>query len=75
MTSILSNFARLIPALALTSPANTMKADTATNKTLFGFQASNHPPAWEVVNDDVMGGVSTGSRRLPGVDTICFWPP
>ncbi len=64
MTSILSNFARLIPALALTSPANTMKADTATNKTLFGFQASNHPPAWEVVNDDVMGGVSTSQFQV-----------
>lgn len=36
-----------------------MQADTTTNKTLFDFQAATSPPAWEVVNDDVMGGVST----------------
>ena len=58
MTSILTNFAGLIPALTLTSLVITMKADTATNKTLFDFQAATNHPAWEVVNDDVMGGVS-----------------
>ena len=58
MTSILTNFAGLIPALTLTSLVITMKADTATNKTLFDFQAATNSPAWEVVNDDVMGGVS-----------------
>ena len=35
-----------------------MKADTATNKTLFDFEAATNSPAWEAVNDDVMGGVS-----------------
>ncbi len=64
MTSILSNFARLIPALALSSLAIAMKADTATNKTLFDFQAATHSPAWEVVNDDVMGGVSTSQFQV-----------
>jgi len=58
VTSILTNFAGLIPALTLTSLVITMKADTATNKTLFDFQAATNSPAWEVVNDDVMGGVS-----------------
>lgn len=64
MTSILTNFARLIPALALTSLVITMKADTATNKTLFDFQAATNSPAWEVVNDDVMGGVSTSRFQV-----------
>ena len=62
MTS--TNFARLITALALTSLAITMKADTATNKTLFDFQAATNSPAWEVVNDDVMGGVSTSQFQV-----------
>lgn len=64
MTSILTSFARLIPALALTSLALTLKADTATNKTLFDFQAATNAPAWEVVNDDVMGGVSTSQFQV-----------
>ena len=41
-----------------------MKADTAANKTLFDFQAATNPPAWEVVNDDVMGGVSTSQFQV-----------
>lgn len=64
MISILSYFARLIPALALTSLALTMKADTATNKTLFDFQAATNSHVWEVVNDDVMGGVSTSQFQI-----------
>jgi monofunctional biosynthetic peptidoglycan transglycosylase len=64
MTSPLANFARLIPALVLTSLAITMKADTATDKTLFDFQAATHSPAWEVVNDDVMGGGSTSQFQV-----------
>ena len=64
MTSTSTNVARLIVALALTFPALSMKADTATNKTLFDFQAATRPPAWEVVNDDVMGGVSTSQFQV-----------
>jgi monofunctional biosynthetic peptidoglycan transglycosylase len=64
MTSILTNFERLIIALALTSLAITMKADTTTNQTLFDFQAATNSPAWEVVNDDVMGGVSTSQFQV-----------
>ena len=41
-----------------------MKADTATPKTLFDFQVATHAPAWDVVNDDVMGGVSTSQFKL-----------
>jgi len=64
MSSSLINFARLIPAVALTSLAITMKADTPTNKTLIDFQSATNSPAWEVVNDDVMGGVSTSQFQV-----------
>jgi NADH dehydrogenase [ubiquinone] 1 alpha subcomplex assembly factor 1 len=64
MASILTKFARLIPALVLTSLAIAMQADAATNKTLFDFQATTNSPAWEVVNDDVMGGVSTSQFQV-----------
>jgi hypothetical protein len=64
MTLTLTRFARLIAALALTSLAITMKADTETNKTLFDFKAVTHSPTWEVVNDDVMGGVSTSQFEV-----------
>jgi hypothetical protein len=65
MTSTLTSFAQLITALALTSLPITMKADTATNKTLFDFQAATNHPAWQIVNDDVMGGVSTSRFQIP----------
>ena len=64
MTSPLTKFARLIPALVLTSLAITMKADTATNKTLFDFEVATNSPIWEVVNDDVMGGFSTSQFQV-----------
>lgn len=64
MTSTLTNFAQLITAIVLTSFAITMKADTATDKTLFDFKAATNSPAWEVVNDDVMGGVSTSQFQV-----------
>ena len=64
MSSIPAKFARLIIALALTFLATPMKADTTTNKTLFDFQAATNSPAWEVVNDDVMGGVSTSQFQV-----------
>ena len=64
MTSTFTSFAQLIIALPLTSLPITMKADTATNKTIFDFQAATNSPAWEVVNDDVMGGVSTSQFQV-----------
>ena len=36
-----------------------MNADAASEKTLFDFSTATNAPAWQVVNDDVMGGVST----------------
>jgi hypothetical protein len=59
MTSTSTHIARLTTVVALTALALTMKADPTTNKTLFDFQASSPSSGWEVVNDDVMGGVST----------------
>ena len=64
MTSTLTQFTRGFPALALTSLAITMNADTATNKTLFDFETATHSPAWDVVNDGVMGGVSTSQFQV-----------
>jgi monofunctional biosynthetic peptidoglycan transglycosylase len=64
MTWNLAESSRFITVLALTSLAITMKPNTRTNKLLFDFQATNHSPAWEVVNDDVMGGVSTSQFQV-----------
>ena len=64
MISILTNFAGLIPALALTSLAITMKADAASDRILFDFQTATNHPAWQIVNDDVMGGVSTSRFQI-----------
>ncbi len=64
MTSTLTQFTRGFPALALTSLAITMNADTATNKTLFNFETATHSPAWDVVTDGVMGGVSASQFQV-----------
>jgi NADH dehydrogenase [ubiquinone] 1 alpha subcomplex assembly factor 1 len=37
---------------------NAESAHAAAEKTFFDFQAAMPPPAWKIVNDDVMGGVS-----------------
>lgn len=65
MASALTNSARLILVCALISLTIAMKAEPATNKTLFDFQTTTNSPAWEVVNDDVMGGVSTSQFKVP----------
>jgi hypothetical protein len=41
-----------------------MNTHAAAEKTLFDFQTATNTAAWQVVNDDVMGGVSTSSFRL-----------
>jgi len=48
-------------ALALLLAMNTY---AAADKVLFDFQTATNIPAWQVVNDDVMGGVSTSSFAL-----------
>ena len=52
----------LIPtAFALLLAMNT---HAAADRILFDFQTATNAAAWQVVNDDVMGGVSTSSFRL-----------
>lgn len=52
----------LIPtALALLFAMNT---HAATDKIVYDFQNATNATAWQIVNDNVMGGVSTSSFRL-----------
>jgi NADH dehydrogenase [ubiquinone] 1 alpha subcomplex assembly factor 1 len=53
-----------VAALGLTGLAITMNAHAASERILFDFQAPNNSPAWQIVNDDVMGGVSTSSFQI-----------
>jgi monofunctional biosynthetic peptidoglycan transglycosylase len=39
--------------------ALSVNADSASAKTLFDFASATNAPTWQVVNDDVMGGVSS----------------
>jgi NADH dehydrogenase [ubiquinone] 1 alpha subcomplex assembly factor 1 len=41
-----------------------MNTHAAADRILFDFQTATNAAAWQVVNDDVMGGVSTSSIRL-----------
>ena len=55
---------RQITTLALTCLTLTMNADTSSDKILFDFTTATNPPAWQVVNDNVMGGVSTSRFQV-----------
>jgi len=50
--------------LALTCLAITMNADAASEKILFDFPAATNSAAWQIVNDDVMGGVCTSRFQI-----------
>lgn len=54
----------IIAALAWICFALTMNAETAPHGTLFDFSAATNASAWQIVNDDVMGGVSTSSFNV-----------
>ena len=41
-----------------------MNADAGSEKMIFDFQTATNSPAWQVVNDGVMGGVSTSQFQL-----------
>jgi len=57
----LASIARLIPAaLWLVFPMNAHSAE----KTLFDFRSAPNLAIWQIVNDDVMGGVSRGTFQL-----------
>ena len=51
-------------ALRLTGLAITMNTHAASERMLFDFQAPTNSPAWQIVNDDVMGGVSTSRFQI-----------
>jgi NADH dehydrogenase [ubiquinone] 1 alpha subcomplex assembly factor 1 len=42
----------------------TMSTHAAPDKTLFDFQTATNTAGWQIVNDDVMGGVSRGGFGL-----------
>ena len=50
---------RLIPAALVLLFA--MNSQAAADKTVYDFQTATNAAAWQVVNDDVMGGVSSSS--------------
>jgi hypothetical protein len=55
---------RHFAALAVTGLAIIMNTHAAPETTLFDFQSPNDSPAWQIVNDDVMGGVSTSRFQI-----------
>jgi hypothetical protein len=41
-----------------------MNPDAASDKTLFDFATGTNAPVWQILNDHVMGGVSTSSFNV-----------
>ncbi len=68
----LANACRNTAALAWACLALTMKADAASETILFDFQTVTNSTAWQVVNDDVMGGVSTSRFQVLTKDGAVF---
>jgi hypothetical protein len=64
MTSNLTTRLRHNAALAWTCLAITMKTDAASDRILFDFQTATNHPAWQIVNDNVMGGASTSRFQI-----------
>ncbi len=50
--------------LAWACLAITVNVDAASEKVLFAFQGNTNSPVWQIVNDDVMGGVSTSRFQV-----------
>jgi monofunctional biosynthetic peptidoglycan transglycosylase len=64
MTAHAATSLRHVAALGLTGLAITMNTHAASERMLFDFQAPTNSPAWQIVNDDVMGGVSTSRFQI-----------
>jgi len=62
--SLLHGAAHRLPIPTAFAPLFVMNTSAAAEKTLFDFHTATDTTAWQVVNDDVMGGVSTSSFRL-----------
>ena len=60
----LANACRNAAVLAAACLTFTMNADAASERILFDFQAASNSTAWQIVNDDVMGGVSTSRFQV-----------
>ena len=60
----LANACRNAAVLAAACLTLTMNADAASERILFDFQAASNSTAWQIVNDDVMGGVSTSRFQV-----------
>lgn len=65
MTPSLTRLLRKRSVLVWVCLAFTMNTDAASEKTLFAFPAATNGPAWQIINDDVMGGVSTSQFQMP----------
>jgi hypothetical protein len=64
MSMDLSNSLHHFAMLAWACLTLTMNAETASDKILFDFTTTTNSPAWQIVNDDVMGGVSTSRFQM-----------
>ncbi len=72
MTAREATSLRCVAAIALTCFGLAMHTHAASEKILFDFQAETNSAAWQIVNDDVMGGVSTSAFRLTTNGTALF---
>ena len=62
----------IIATLAWVCFAVTVNTDAAPEKTLFDFSTATNAPGWQIVDDDVMGGLSRSSFSVTnGVAMYC----
>jgi hypothetical protein len=54
----------IIATLAWICSAFSVNANAASGKILFDFSTTTNATSWQIVNDDVMGGVSTSQFQL-----------
>ncbi|MEY4816736.1 MAG: Complex intermediate-associated protein 30, partial [Verrucomicrobiota bacterium] len=59
-------FALILTALCVGSVTAALQPPPTTAVTLFDFSGTADEPAWNAVNDGVMGGVSRGGAKLIG---------
>ena len=64
MKTFLTTSLRQFALLSWACLTLTMNAETTSDKILFDFTTAANSSAWQIVNDDVMGGVSTSHFEL-----------
>ena len=72
MTALEATSLRCVAAIALMCFGFTMNTHSASEKILFDFQTATNSAAWQIMNDDVMGGVSTSAFRITTNGTALF---